>query len=101
MAASSRAETNATTWHDRTNYFATVPTQALPVLAKAFCAAPTFDAERALWRRIFTSGRVNVSPGAIFHCAEPGWFRLCFASDHTVVREGVTRLARTLAPTRA
>ena len=28
------AETNATTWHDRTNYFATVPTQALPVLVE-------------------------------------------------------------------
>ncbi len=26
------AETNATTWHDRTNYFATVPANALPLL---------------------------------------------------------------------
>lgn len=26
------AETNATTWHDRTNYFATVPSNALPLL---------------------------------------------------------------------
>jgi zinc protease len=28
------AETNATTWHDRTNYFATVPTQALGTLVE-------------------------------------------------------------------
>lgn len=28
------AETNATTWHDRTNYFATVPTNALPLLVE-------------------------------------------------------------------
>lgn len=58
---------------------------------------PTFDAERALWRRLFDEGRVNISPGAVFHCDEPGWFRLCFATDTAVLREGAARLARTLS----
>jgi 1-aminocyclopropane-1-carboxylate synthase 1/2/6 len=54
-------------------------------------------AEAALWRRLFDTGRVSLMPGEIFHSAEPGWFRLCHATDPETVREGVRRLCRMLA----
>ncbi|HVL48959.1 MAG TPA: aminotransferase class I/II-fold pyridoxal phosphate-dependent enzyme [Candidatus Thermoplasmatota archaeon] len=57
-------------------------------------AAPTLEAEKTLWRALFERGRVNVSPGHVFHESEPGWFRLCFADDPSVVAEGVRRIAR-------
>lgn len=56
---------------------------------------PTFRGEQALWRRLLDEARVLVSPGAVFHCAEPGWFRLCYATDRQTVHEGVDRLGRT------
>ncbi|XP_051151262.1 1-aminocyclopropane-1-carboxylate synthase-like [Andrographis paniculata] len=40
----------------------------------------TFDAELELWHVIIHEVKLNVSPGASFHCAEPGWFRVCFAN---------------------
>ncbi|KAL3645650.1 acetyl-CoA synthetase [Castilleja foliolosa] len=40
----------------------------------------TFEAELELWRVIVNEVRLNVSPGASFHCSEPGWFRVCFAN---------------------
>lgn len=58
--------------------------------------APTFDAEYALWHRLFHEARLNISPGAVFHSPEPGWFRLCFATDAALLHEGVTRLTRVL-----
>jgi aspartate/methionine/tyrosine aminotransferase len=44
----------------------------------------TFPAEEALWRRILRDARVNILPGKAFGCAEPGWFRLCHATDSTL-----------------
>ncbi|KAL8556735.1 hypothetical protein ACS0TY_004267 [Phlomoides rotata] len=40
----------------------------------------TFEAEMELWRLIIKDVKLNVSPGASFHCSEPGWFRVCFAN---------------------
>ena len=57
----------------------------------------SFDAERALWRRLFDDGRVSVPPGEVFHSAQPGWFRLCHTVDATTVREGIDRIGRVLA----
>ncbi|CAN0197204.1 unnamed protein product, partial [Laminaria digitata] len=37
------------------------------------------EAEATLWRQILDRTGVNLTPGDAFHCAEPGWFRLCFA----------------------
>ncbi|XP_051136854.1 1-aminocyclopropane-1-carboxylate synthase-like [Andrographis paniculata] len=42
--------------------------------------APTFEAEMELWHVIIDDVKINVSPGASFHCSEPGWFRVCFAN---------------------
>lgn len=41
---------------------------------------PTFEAELYLWHVIINDVKLNVSPGASFHCSEPGWFRVCFAN---------------------
>lgn len=41
---------------------------------------PTFESELELWRMIIHDVKINVSPGASFHCPEPGWFRVCFAN---------------------
>ncbi|KAL1569118.1 acetyl-CoA synthetase [Salvia divinorum] len=40
----------------------------------------TYEAELELWRLIINEVKLNVSPGAAFHCSEPGWFRVCFAN---------------------
>nr|XP_043624475.1 1-aminocyclopropane-1-carboxylate synthase [Erigeron canadensis] len=48
--------------------------------------APTYDEEMVLWKMIVNDVKLNVSPGSSFQCAEPGWFRVCFANmdDETV-----------------
>ncbi len=56
--------------------------------------ARTFEAEDALWRRILNVSRVNILPGSAFQCPEPGWFRLCYANDPVLVREGISRIGR-------
>jgi aspartate/methionine/tyrosine aminotransferase len=53
--------------------------------------------EHALWQRILRSGRVNILPGTAFACPEPGWFRLCYATDADLVATGVARLIRVLS----
>ncbi|RZU48685.1 1-aminocyclopropane-1-carboxylate synthase [Krasilnikovia cinnamomea] len=53
-------------------------------------------AEELLWRRLFTAGRINLLPGAVFHHPEPGWFRLCHTTDPATVAEAVARLRRVL-----
>lgn len=47
---------------------------------RQFLAAPTFEAEHALWRRLFDDANVNLTPGAACRIAEPGFFRLCYAA---------------------
>ncbi|GMH25190.1 hypothetical protein Nepgr_027033 [Nepenthes gracilis] len=42
--------------------------------------AKTFEAEMELWKKIVHGARLNISPGSSCHCAEPGWFRVCFAN---------------------
>lgn len=52
----------------------------------------TFAAEKELWQLLWTEIRLNILPGQVFACAEPGWFRVCHSVDPVVVREGLTRL---------
>ena len=58
----------------------------------------TWEAERALWLRIFDEAKVNLTPGAACHNGEPGFMRLCYAGQATATMEiGVERLVKTLA----
>jgi 1-aminocyclopropane-1-carboxylate synthase len=60
-----------------------VPAEAgffLLVDLRRFMGEPTWDAERALWRRLLDEINVNLTPGAACRIAEPGFMRLCFGS---------------------
>ncbi|WMV57327.1 hypothetical protein MTR67_050712, partial [Solanum verrucosum] len=53
----------------------------------------TFESEIELWRMIINDVKLNVSPGCSFHCCEPGWFRVCFASmDDDTMRIALRRI---------
>ncbi|KAK9109798.1 hypothetical protein Sjap_017858 [Stephania japonica] len=43
-------------------------------------SSKTIEAEMVLWKKILFDVRLNISPGSSCHCAEPGWFRVCFAN---------------------
>ncbi|MEX5709352.1 aminotransferase class I/II-fold pyridoxal phosphate-dependent enzyme [Parafrankia sp. FMc6] len=58
----------------------------------AWLDAPTFAAERALGEGILDRARVNILPGQFFAGPEPGWFRICHATDQAMVAEGITRI---------
>jgi aspartate/methionine/tyrosine aminotransferase len=77
-----------------------VPAEAgffLLVDLRRFLAAPTFEAEHALWRRLLDEAGVNLTPGAACRIAEPGFMRLCFAAAPPVaVEEAVRRIGRVL-----
>lgn len=65
---------------------------------RRYLAAPTWEAEDALWRRILKEANVNLTPGSACRVVEPGFMRLCFAAvskEAGVV--GVDRLARVLS----
>jgi 1-aminocyclopropane-1-carboxylate synthase len=63
---------------------------------RKWLAEPTIHSEHAIWRKLFSQGRVSIFPGSIFQCAEPGWFRLCHAIDELDLREGIARIGTTL-----
>ncbi|MCL4756211.1 MAG: aminotransferase class I/II-fold pyridoxal phosphate-dependent enzyme, partial [Myxococcales bacterium] len=50
---------------------------------RPFLAAPTWDAEANLWRRLLDAANVNLTPGAACRVGEPGFMRLCFAGVPT------------------
>lgn len=54
-----------------------------------------FAAEHVLWEKIYHELMINVSPGQLFGCDRPGWFRACYAFDEDTVEEACRRL-RTL-----
>jgi aspartate/methionine/tyrosine aminotransferase len=59
---------------------------------------PSWAGEHRLWRRIVDEARVNLTPGAACRIAEPGWFRLCFASvPPAAVLAAIERIAFVLA----
>jgi aspartate/methionine/tyrosine aminotransferase len=65
---------------------------------RAHLSAPTPEAEDALWRRLLREVNVNLTPGAACRIAEPGFFRLCYASEplDTVVA-AIARIAAMLS----
>lgn len=77
-----------------------VPSEAglfLIVDARRFLDEPSWEAEDRLWRRLLDEVNVNLTPGASLRAAQPGLFRLCFASVEPAVAElGVRRVAAVL-----
>ena len=64
---------------------------------RAYLDAPTWNAERCLWRRILDEANVNLTPGEACRLAEPGFFRLCYAAEsEEAVRVAIHRLGRVL-----
>jgi aspartate/methionine/tyrosine aminotransferase len=58
---------------------------------------PTWEAEHALWLKILEQARVNLTPGAACRVGEPGFFRLCYASQPAEAMEiGVRRIVKVL-----
>ena len=50
-------------------------------------STPTFSEELALAERFLNEG-VYIRPGQVFYCAEPGWFRIIFATDPSQLQIG-------------
>lgn len=66
---------------------------------RQFLDEPSWDAEDRLWRRLLDEGNVNLTPGSACHINEPGFFRICYASERTeAVVAGIERMGRVLAP---
>jgi aspartate/methionine/tyrosine aminotransferase len=66
---------------------------------RPFMAEPTWEGERALWRRMLDEANVNLTPGSACRVAEPGFMRLCFASVPTdTALRAVHRLGSVLRP---
>ncbi|MDH3538463.1 MAG: aminotransferase class I/II-fold pyridoxal phosphate-dependent enzyme [Acidimicrobiia bacterium] len=64
---------------------------------RPFLDEPTWEAEAALWRRILDDARVNLTPGAACRIGEPGFMRLCFASEPLpAVLTGIERIGALL-----
>ena len=49
-----------------------------------------------LYRYLLEQHRVHLSPALGFHCAEPGFFRICFSQEHETLREGLRRIKQGL-----
>lgn len=64
---------------------------------RQFLSEPTWEAEEALWQRMLEEANVNLTPGAACHIVEPGFMRICFATEpRGVVVEAVERIERVL-----
>lgn len=58
----------------------------------SFLTESTFESENHLWKRIFQELKINISPGQLFDCATPGWFRICYAHPLPIIEEACRRL---------
>jgi aspartate/methionine/tyrosine aminotransferase len=66
---------------------------------RRFMPEVSWAAEDALWRLLLEAANVTLTPGAACHIGEPGFMRLCFASERTdAVVAGIERMGRLLEP---
>ncbi len=64
---------------------------------RPFMGEVSWEAEEALWRALLEQANVNLTPGAACHIGEPGFMRLCYASEPTdAVLAGIARFDRVL-----
>jgi aspartate/methionine/tyrosine aminotransferase len=99
LAASYRHATDLLNRHG-IGYIPAAAAFSLWVDLRDHLAEASFAAEHGLWQRIFGTAKLNILPGKFFSSPEPGWFRLCYAIDPKVVRDGVARLGAVLAHSR-
>lgn len=59
----------------------------------AYMDKQEFAEEHVLWQKIYNDLMINVSPGQLFGCDRPGWFRMCYAFEEDTVKEACRRLA--------
>ena len=64
---------------------------------RQFMTDQTWEAEDALWHRILDEANVNLTPGAACRNGQPGFFRVCFATEPAAnVVAAVHRVAKVL-----
>jgi aspartate/methionine/tyrosine aminotransferase len=64
---------------------------------RRFMTEVSWAAEDALWRSLLETANVTLTPGAACHISEPGFMRLCFASERTdAVVAGIERFGHVL-----
>ncbi|CAN5469745.1 pyridoxal phosphate-dependent aminotransferase [soil metagenome] len=64
---------------------------------RAHLDAPTWEAEDRLWRNVLDRTGVNLTPGSACRAVEPGFFRICHASNPIqVVEDALRRVAACL-----
>lgn len=64
---------------------------------RPFMEELTWEAEDNLWRRILEGPNVNLTPGSACHVGEPGFMRICFATEEPdVVTRAIGRVATVL-----
>jgi len=57
----------------------------------------SWEAEERLWHHILDEANVNVTPGSACHVGEPGFMRICFATEPPdVVGTAIGRIASLL-----
>ena len=59
----------------------------------AYMDKQEFAEEHVLWQKVYNDLMINVSPGQLFGCDRPGWFRMCYAFEEDTVKEACRRLA--------
>jgi len=53
------------------------------------------DAEMKMWNRLLTNG-VYIAPSAAFYAKEPGYFRICFATEWSILSEALERIYKSI-----
>jgi 1-aminocyclopropane-1-carboxylate synthase len=65
---------------------------------RQFMGEPTWAREDELWRRILDETNVNLTPGSACHVEEPGFMRICFATEPPeVVASAINRIGTLFA----
>ena len=62
----------------------------------AFLKSPDQHGQLELYRYLLQRHRVHLSPASGFHCAEPGFFRICFSQQQETLHEGLRRIKQGL-----
>ncbi len=52
----------------------------------------SFDSEMDLYNKLVDDAKVNISPGKVFHCEVPGWFRVCYARPEGYIELAINRI---------